>query len=118
VTVGASATLGWSGRSLIKSSASGIVTLFDNNETSFTRLNFGGTTSSFPAWSVNGATLEAKLADDSAFTLVKASQLVTSAAATTTGAFSVLCAGTSPSRVCSLKVYDGGALRTIGSVTY
>lgn len=36
----------------------------------------------------------------------------------TNGNWGVECVGTSPTRVCALKVRDGGALRTIASVTY
>jgi len=48
-------------KSRIKSSADGLVELFNNGSTNFTRLNFGGTTNSFSAISrdaVNGFTLQ------------------------------------------------------------
>lgn len=59
--------LNWTGRAAITSPADGQITLFNNAQTGFTRLNFGGTTSSFPALKVNGTALEARLADDSAY---------------------------------------------------
>lgn len=57
----------FTGRSAFRSSADGIINLFNNAQTDFTRINFGGTTSSFPGLSRNGATIETKLADDSAY---------------------------------------------------
>jgi hypothetical protein len=36
----------------------------------------------------------------------------------TEGAFRVSCAGVSPARVCSVLLYDGGAVRTLASMTY
>lgn len=58
---------GWVGRSHIKSSADGIIELFNNAETGFTRLNFGGVSNSFPSIKRTTTTLEVKLADDSAY---------------------------------------------------
>jgi hypothetical protein len=60
----------WIGASLdvnFASSGNGILALVDNAGTSFSRLQFGGTTSSFPALKRSSATLQARLADDSAF---------------------------------------------------
>jgi hypothetical protein len=67
--------LSWVGRSRIYSDADGRITLLNAAETSFTRLMFGGATSSFPALTRNGTALEAKLADDSAQTTFRASKL-------------------------------------------
>lgn len=36
----------------------------------------------------------------------------------TEGAFRVSCTGVSPARVCSVLLYDGGAVRTLASMTY
>ena len=47
--------------------ASGVLLLDNNGGTDFGRLQFGGTTSSFPALKRSGTTLETKLADDSGF---------------------------------------------------
>lgn len=55
------------GRSRLFSSGDGLFELQNAAGTDFTRLNFGGTTSSFPAIKKNSTTLEARLADDSAF---------------------------------------------------
>lgn len=56
----------WNARSKLRSSADGLIELFNNAANDFTRLNFGGTTSSFPALARSSATLICKLADDSA----------------------------------------------------
>jgi hypothetical protein len=60
-------------------SGSGIVRFATGSSTSsadFNRLQFGGTTSSFPALKRDTTTLQVKLADDSAFTAIAASNLV------------------------------------------
>lgn len=62
----AAAGVGFSGRSVLKSSANGLITLLNGAETDFTRLLFGGTTSSFPAISRSGTSLIQQLADGTA----------------------------------------------------
>lgn len=47
--------------------SSGVIALYNSSVTDFNRLQFGGTTSSFPAIKRSSATLQARLADDSAF---------------------------------------------------
>lgn len=47
--------------------SSGVLTLTDASDADFGRLQFGGTTSSFPALKRNSTALETKLADDSAY---------------------------------------------------
>jgi hypothetical protein len=59
-------------RSFITSPSDGIVTLYDSGATSFNRLQFGGTTNAFPAIKRNGAGIDFKLADDSAFCSINA----------------------------------------------
>ena len=61
----------WNGRAGMYSPADGVIRMVNNAGTSFTRLNFGGDTSSFPALSRNAAAVEAKLADNSGFALLK-----------------------------------------------
>jgi hypothetical protein len=58
--------IGLSATATIRSSGSGIIELFNTAETGFTRLNFGGTTSSFPALKRSTTELQIRLADDSA----------------------------------------------------
>lgn len=57
----------WTSRALIRSPADGVMRLSNNLETDFNRLQFGGTTSSFPSLKRNATALETKLADDSAY---------------------------------------------------
>ena len=51
----------------LNSSSSGILLIRDNAGTNFNRIQLGGTTSSFPAIKRNGAAIDFRLADDSAF---------------------------------------------------
>jgi hypothetical protein len=57
----------WLNRSKIYSLADGNVGLYNAGESSFNLLQFGGTTTSFPALKRSSATLQVRLADDSAF---------------------------------------------------
>lgn len=58
--------LTWSGRSVIQTPSDGVLELTNNAGTDFTRLQFGGTTSSFPSIKRNATALNFRLADDSA----------------------------------------------------
>lgn len=58
--------LTWSGRSIIQTPSDGVLELTNNAGTDFTRLQFGGTTSSFPSIKRSSAILAFRLADDSA----------------------------------------------------
>lgn len=65
--IGSSAgTLTYGARTTITSPADGVLLLQNNALADFTRLQFGGTTSSFPALGRSGAVLRVRLADDSA----------------------------------------------------
>lgn len=55
------------GTGRLSSAGDGLIRLSDSNDTDFGRLQFGGTTSSFPALKKSGTTLQVRLADDSAF---------------------------------------------------
>lgn len=57
------------GTSFFASGGDGIVGFYNNAGTSFDRLQYGGTTSSFPCEKRRGATLETRLADDSALAI-------------------------------------------------
>jgi hypothetical protein len=63
-------------RSKITSPVDGNLKLSDNALADFSLLQFGGTTSAFPALNRNGTTLESKLADDSAYCDFRALNLV------------------------------------------
>lgn len=56
--------------------SNGVVRLTNDAATDFNRLQFGGTTSSFPALKRSSATLQVRLADDSAFTTIQASNYI------------------------------------------
>lgn len=75
-SLAATSTQTWTGRARIQSPADGILEFNNNAATGFTRLEFGGTTSSFPALAVNGTGLEAQLADASADTTLKTSGII------------------------------------------
>ncbi len=53
----------WQGRSSLASSANGVITLYNNALSAFTRLNFGGDAASNPAISVSGGELHTTYAD-------------------------------------------------------
>lgn len=53
-------------RGYLGAPSNGVFTLMDNTLAEFNRLQYGGTTSSFPCEKRRGATLETRLADDSA----------------------------------------------------
>lgn len=60
----------------------GIFNLLNSGGTTFARLQFGGTTSSFPALKRSSATLIARLADDSADATFQSGQIIVSGIAT------------------------------------
>ncbi len=77
ITTSAAGQFIWSGRSLMNSPSDGVIELSNNAVTDFSRLQFGGTTSSFPALKRNTTTLAVRLADDSADAPLSASTLQT-----------------------------------------
>jgi len=58
--------INWSGRSIIYSPSDGVIRMANNAETSFDRLQLGGTTSSFPSIQRSGTGIIIRLADNSA----------------------------------------------------
>ena len=75
VSVGSSQYFQVYAHSSLASNVDGNWTLYNNALNGFTRLNFGGNTSSFPALQVNGTGLNAELADGSGLTSFNASLL-------------------------------------------
>ena len=65
----------WASSSLMGAPANGNIALYNNAGNSFGMLQFGGTTSSFPAIKRNAADLEVKAADDSAFKDITAAKI-------------------------------------------
>lgn len=66
ILAGAGSTVGNTGRGGFQMAADGVMTLVDTAGTAFTRMQFGGTTSSFPSLKRSSAVLAGRLADDSA----------------------------------------------------
>jgi hypothetical protein len=79
VQAGGATTFVWAGRSRLASPSSGVVTLFNNGSTDFDRLQFGGTTSAFPALKRSGTGISVRLADDTADAGLTAASITTSA---------------------------------------
>lgn len=65
-SVTATTYIGWASLSLMRSPSTGVITLLNAAETSFTRLNFGGATTSFVALGASGTLLNVRLADGTA----------------------------------------------------
>lgn len=83
VTVAAAGTIKWSTRTAMTSPADGILLLTNAAGTDFTRLDFGGTTTSFPALSRSGTRLSQVLGDGtSGGSLVASGALITQGSAT------------------------------------
>lgn len=103
MSLGSSNTLTWTSRSKIASPADGIFELTNNAATGFTRLQLGGTTSSFVALQTSGTTLTVGTADGGTSAgALTVSGLVTGNSGITTAAGATAAAGT----------WKLGALRT------
>lgn len=72
VTIPTSSYFNWNGRSRFYSEADGNIRIANAAGTDFGRLQFGGTSASFPSVKRSGTDLHARLADDSAFTSISA----------------------------------------------
>ncbi len=68
----------------ITTPSNGVMTLYNGGTTDFNRLQFGGTTNLFPSWARNGVYLDARLADNSAYTFIRG-KLSTDTNVTATG---------------------------------
>lgn len=88
VTAGVNSYINFLGRSAITSPSDGVLYLQNNASNDFARLQFGGTTSSFPALKRSSTTLAIRLADDSADAPMTAS-LGTFSATVQTGLYTV-----------------------------
>lgn len=100
-TLGASVTAGnaiaaGGGNFTLKDNGNGIGTLLNAAQTDFVRLQFGGTTSSFPALKRSSAVLQARLADDSAYGAFEANTVRTATAYTV---------GTLPTGSAGMRAY-------------
>jgi hypothetical protein len=75
IEIGATGDVYWNSRSVLKSPSDGVIGLYNNAGTDFGRLQFGGTTSPFPALKRSTTRLQHVLADDSAYAGVDASDI-------------------------------------------
>jgi hypothetical protein len=87
-TTQASAAIVWQGNARISATntSTGVITLGNRDNNGFNRLQFGGTTSSFPALKRDSTVLQARLADDSGYTTMDAQLRSQGTAPATTGA--------------------------------
>lgn len=96
-----------SGGSAVDFSVNGNITLLNNAQTGFTRLQFGGTSSSFPSLKRNGGQIDIRVADDTGYTSVSGSQWISNSAAGTVGANQIAYGG---SVAATASAGAGGAL--------
>lgn len=89
----------WTGRSGLFSPSDGVITLFNNATSDFTRLQFGGTTSSFPALKRSGSAIHVRFADDSAFAAIASGVHVVSGSASSVGAGEICYGGSTATTV-------------------
>lgn len=78
ITVAPNLGVNWSGSAYIVAPAAGVLKLENWYGGDFNRLQFGGTTSSFPAIKRSGTTLAFRLSDDSADAPITAGEIVSS----------------------------------------
>lgn len=98
ISTGAANGFIWTSRTVMTSPADGNMLIKNNAGTDFGRLQFGGTTSSFPALKRSSTTLAVRLADDSADAPITFSNMTASGA---TVVFSALGSATgTPDSVC------------------
>ncbi len=107
LTLPATGSLLWTGQGGISSPADGTLTLLNNAGTGFTRLQIGGTSSSFPALQANGNALQVALADGSSFTNLQAFGLALQPGTALTAGGSTTMAVTLSSGVIGLYVGSG-----------
>jgi hypothetical protein len=120
LTIGAAASFSHQGRVLFSSPAAGIYTLQNNTQTDWDRLQFGGTTSSFPALKRSSTSLIVRLADDTANAPLESASVKTDApAGGTSGTWKLGVAATvsptSPDR--TIEVDIGGTIYYIAAKT-
>jgi hypothetical protein len=75
LSAGSSSYFEFTSRTVFRSPSDGVLKLSNNAETDFGRLQFGGTTSSFPAIKRSTTIVQVRLADDSAYAPLEASTL-------------------------------------------
>jgi len=98
----------------IQTPSDGVITLTDNAATSFSRLQFGGTTSSFPALRRTSTALEVVLADNSAYADFNGAN-ITAAAGTAIPAGGTAGAGLKVSSTSNFGVFFGSGAPTLSA---
>lgn len=104
-----STTIYIAGNSFVKSPSSGVITITDQPDTGFNRLQLGGTTSSFPAIKRNATAIDFRLADDTAYAPINSSNIV----ATGDGTSDILKLADSGGVVGIRNYVSGGSTTTI-----
>jgi hypothetical protein len=102
ITCGGAMAFEISAKGTLSAPSDGVFLLRNNANTDFNRLQFGGTTSSFPAIKRNGAGIDFRLADDSNYCDISAQNIV--------GATSLRAGG-------RIDLYGDGSSGVIGMVT-
>lgn len=110
IRLGATSNIEWEGRGELRSSADGIIELFNDANNAFTRLNFGGTTSSFVALQSSGTALTVGTADGG----TSAGALTVSGVLTANGGATVVGTLTCGSTTSILLGTAGSAVGNIG----
>jgi hypothetical protein len=90
-------------RLLISSPSVGILKLGNNNDNDFNRLQFGGTTSSFPSIKRNGTAIDFRLADDSAFCGINAGATTIKGSGSTSATTSLLVQNSAATAALTIK---------------
>lgn len=106
-SINATSSLTIGGDCQLSKAATGVITL-SNGSGSFDRLQFGGTTSSFPAIKRNGTSIESKLADDSAYTTFAASSFGVNGQVSLASDGANIAAIKNGSNNCEFRVYKSG----------
>jgi hypothetical protein len=103
-------------QSSIKSNGSGIIQLQNTAENDFSRLQFGGTTSSFPSLKRNGTAIDVRLADDSNYALLNTGATFIKGSGTTSATTALLVQNSAGAT--ALQVYDHLDVRVFGGLAF
>lgn len=107
VTAGGASYLGFNARTIFDSSVDGVIRVSNWAQTDFTRLQLGGTTSSFPAIKRSAATLAFRLADDSADAAISSAAITASGKVTGPTATTSLASFNAPHGTAPTSPADG-----------
>ena len=125
IVCAAGGTFQWNGRSALGAPSDGVIRLTNNAGSDFTRLQFGGTTASFPSLGRSGTQIEVLLADGSAYAKIAAGSVSLRTAAANGGAGEVVVGSTTQTTVgaaggaSALPATPSGFLKfKIGTVDY